>query len=654
MALSRRGPVAIATIAAATTVVLVLLWGFGAPWLIGLPGQHWRDNLIVSGAMALVVLASTGVINVVFRLRWRKRRPAELPVRQLLSVLFGCVVAVLVAWAAALHSVPAPFGAALAGAHLGIGILVSLMVMCLARLLLRSETMRRVSGDEGAGDEAPRLSWSRVGLRGYLLCVVVLLGAGATCLVVSYQHTQEYAEAANQRARISVTLLELMARRAAQVPRTRILGTVGRARLPTGTVLRVVTADGRFFHAGSPARAGKGGGGKAGGGKAGETVRLMPGGRCVADQQHTTSCRWKALDHPHDELALVALSWPATGRHFDRAGWALLLFVVVLILFAAVVAYLMGRDVSLELGEVAARVRSMAEHPEKGLGEPLRPTSSDEMGELLVRFGEVRQMLQGQLAVSARDVHRSAEVDRAKTAFLEEVNFALRTPLTAVIGYAELLQEGAYGEVSEAQAQEVQITLESSEQLLGLVQDIVDVSFAEAGGIELRPQAVELGALVRSELSAARAAMEHSAVTLRAEVPEDLPPVVLDTVRIRRVLANLLSNAIKFTSDGEVVLSVSLPDQGSITIGVRDTGVGIAPEHQSVVFEQYRQAPQARPKELRGSGLGLAIVQQLVRLHDGRVWLESTPGEGSEFFFSLPIHGPEQRGDNRAPTGGNA
>jgi signal transduction histidine kinase len=115
---------------------------------------------------------------------------------------------------------------------------------------------------------------------------------------------------------------------------------------------------------------------------------------------------------------------------------------------------------------------------------------------------------------------------------------------------------------------------------------------------------------------------------------------MLDAMRIRRVLANLLSNAIKFTSAGEIVITVSAPVEGRIEIGVRDTGVGIAPEHQSLIFEQYRQAPQARPKQQRGSGLGLAIVQQLVRLHGGRVWLESTPGEGSEFFFSLPVRGP--------------
>lgn len=648
MALSRRGTAAIAAIAAATTALHFLLWALATPALLGLPAVLGRDNLLVSGGMALVVLMTTGVVNVLYRIRWRRRRPAELPMRQLLAGLFGCCVAVGVAWAAALHRFGAPYGAALTVAHLGAGVLVSLVVMGMSLPLLRSETVRQISGTE-APHADPRFSWSRVGLSGYLLLVVMLFGLGATCLVVSYKHVQAHRESVSQRARTSVALLELLARRAERVPRTRILSTVGRARLPAGYVLRVVTRDGRYFRGDDSGRA------SAGDSRTGMApVGLRANGRCEAVHQRVGACRWAPLRLPHEELALVAFIWPASPRHWGRSLWTLLVFALVLTFFAAVVAYLMGRDVSQELDEVASRVWSMAERPDQGLGEPLHPTSSDEMGELLQRFGELRQTLARQLAVSARDVHRSVAVDRAKTAFLEEVNFALRTPLTAVIGYAELLAEGAYGELTRDQAQEVQITLESSEQLLGLVQDIVDVSFAEAGGIQLRPEAVDLGALVRSEIAAARTGLQGDAVSLRRVVPEDLPPVVLDAVRIRRVVANLLSNAIKFTTAGEIVLTVSDPMDGRIEVGVRDTGLGIAPEHQSLIFEQYRQAPQARPKQLRGSGLGLAIVQQLVRLHGGRVWLESTPGEGSEFFFSLPVRGPDSASDTGAGESGGS
>jgi len=642
MAMSRRGAIAIAVIAAATTVLLAVLWAVAIPLLLGLPAALWRDNLIVSVGMAVMVLVVTGVVNALFRIRWRQRRPAELPMRQLATVLFGCFVAVGVAWGAALHRLPTPYGIALTAAHFGAGVLVSLLSMGLALPLLRSETVRQVSGPGAAGKTSPQ-SWSRVGLRGYLLLVVVLLGTGATCLVVSFQHVRTHRESLDQRARSAVILLELMARRVEMVPRSRFVGTVGRARLPAGTVLRVVSRKGHFFGGDEAEKAAVGGTPTA---KA--PIRLRAARRCGAARLHASACRWTALRPPHDELALVALLWPTRPRHSGHAPWVLLLFAVVLTLFAALVAFFMGLDVSNELDEVALRVRSMAERPEQGLGEPLYPTSSDEMGELLERFGELRQTLDGQLAVSARDVHRSAAEDREKTAYLEEVNFALRTPLTAVIGFAELLAEGAYGAVTPDQAQELQITRDSSQQLLGLVQDIVDVSFAEAGGIRLRLEEADLGALLRSELAAAGAAKEDDAVLLRLVAPEDLPPVVLDPRRVRRVVANLLSNALKFTSAGEVVVTVSDPARGRIEIGVRDTGMGIAPEHQALIFEQYRQAPQSRPRELRGSGLGLAIVQQLVRLHGGRVWLESTPGEGSEFFISLPLRGPESVADDSA------
>jgi len=637
--MSRRGTAAVAVIAAATTALHGLAWALATPALLGLPAELGRDNVVVSGGMALVVLMITGVVNVLYRMRWRRRRPAELPVRQLLAGLFACVVAVGVAWAAALHRFEAPYGAALTVAHLGAGVLVSLVAMGVAFPLLRSETVRQVSGIE-TPQEALGLSWSRVRFSGYLLLVVMLFGVGTTCMVVSYKHVQAHREFVSQRERTSATLLDLLARRVERVPRTRILSTVGRARLPSGYVVRVVTREGRYFRGDPSGRA------PAGDPRTGRApVLLGADGRCEADHQRVGSCRWAPLRLHHEELALVAFIWPVSSGHSERSLWTLAAFALMLTFFSAVVAYLMGRDVSQELDEVASRVRSMAERPDQGLGEPLHPTSSDEMGELLGRFGELRQTLAGQLAVSARDVHRSAAVDRAKTAFLEEVNFALRTPLTSVIGYAELLEEGAYGELTADQAQEVQITLESSEQLLGLVQDIVDVSFAEAGGIQLRLEAADLGALVRSEIAAARSGKRGDAVSLRRVVPEDLPSVVLDSVRIRRVVANLLSNAIKFTTVGEIVVTVSDPVDGRIEVGVRDTGLGIAPEHQSLIFEQYRQAPQARPKQLRGSGLGLAIVQQLVRLHGGRVWLESTPGEGSEFFFSLPIRGPDSVSD---------
>ncbi|MFH2010501.1 MAG: HAMP domain-containing sensor histidine kinase [bacterium] len=637
MPLTQRATWTLVVLSAGFAVLLGACWVLLSPGFVDLPASLWSDNALTGLGMVAVVLALEGVVNAALRFRWRTRRPAEMPLRQAAILLFGSTVSVLIAWSVAFHRFPAPYGAALAVFDFAVALFVSLLMLVGGRYVLRLDRPGELGGAPDPS-EALRRSWSRLGLRGYLLLTLLLFGAGSTLLLASFGHVRVYRESVEQRTEVSQTLLALTARRLESIPRERLLTKLWRTRVPQGIALRLLDRQGRAVQ-GEDVDRDRGGPAAA----VASRVFLRGGGHCVTTVRFVQGCRWIRLGAPSEDLVLAAYTWPQSTTRSSPVALAVALFALVLLLFAGLIATFMGADTARELNEVATRIRALAERAEDGLGEPLQPTSSDETGLLVQQFGELRQRLSADLAHSRRDLHRSVAVNRAKTEFLEEVNYALRTPLTVVVGFTELLLEGARGELNPEQKQDAQITLDSSRQLLGLVSDILDLSFCEAGGLRLRLEVVDLAALIRSEVASTRAALPSGAVILRHELPESLPQVVLDPVRVRRVLSNLLSNAVKFTESGEIVVRVTRPAADHVEVSVRDTGTGIASEHHSLVFEQYRQAPQRRPKQLRGSGLGLAIVRQLVLLHEGRVWLESTPGEGSEFFFSLPVGGPLDR-----------
>ena len=630
MSRTRRVAWAVAVVGLAFSAVLFVLWAVVAPLLLEVPRTWWLLNAATAGGMVLAADLIAAALNVLFRYRWKRRRLAELPIRQLGFAIFSVCVAVALGWAVALYRIPSPYGVCLAVVDVGLGAFAAIGLLVSGRALIRGPLSRLVSQAHPAAG-GPRFSWSRVGIRGYLLVAVVVLGSASALVTAAYGHVAVHRGALRQQIEESTTLLNLVARRLESLPRERLLTQVWRMPLGSGTLLRLVDRGGRAVLPGesgqdrSTRRA---------------LVQLHPGGRCSASTARPGGCRWTALVQQHEGLALVAMVWPRNTITSERITAFVAVFALILLILAGIVANVMGRDVTRELTVVGERIRAIADRAEEGIGSPLQPTSSDEMGDLVRSFCELREVLADELAHTQHHVSRSAAADRAKTEFLEEVSYELRTPLTSLIGNAELLLEGARGPLNETQKQDVAILLDSSHQLLGLIQDILDVSFCEVGDLQLRLEACDLGNLIQSEVAAARAAMKGESVALGYDVPQDLPPVVLDPVRVRRVLANLLSNATKFTEAGEIRVRCTLMDDGWVQIGVLDTGPGIPPEYQAVIFKQYRQAPQDRPKQLRGSGLGLAIADQLVGMHGGRIWLESTLGTGSDFLFTLPVSGP--------------
>src|SRR5215468_2286232 len=224
---------------------------------------------------------------------------------------------------------------------------------------------------------------------------------------------------------------------------------------------------------------------------------------------------------------------------------------------------------------------------------------------------------------------------RHKSEFLANMSHELRTPLNAIIGFSEVLSERMFGELNEKQEEYLKDILGSGRHLLSLINDILDLSKVEAGKMELELSAFNLPASLENALTLVRERAGRRGIGLHQAVDARLGAIWADERKLKQTLLNLLSNAIKFTPEGGRIEVRAVPMDGSVEVSVADTGVGIAPEDQERVFEEFRQVGTA-DKKVEGTGLGLALSRKFVELHGGRIWVESQPGKGSRFSFTLP------------------
>jgi signal transduction histidine kinase len=255
-------------------------------------------------------------------------------------------------------------------------------------------------------------------------------------------------------------------------------------------------------------------------------------------------------------------------------------------------------------------------------------TNRDELGALATNVNRMNDELQ-------RLYRELATASQHKSDFLANMSHELRTPLNAIIGFSQALREGLFGEVNEKQKEYLDDILSSGNHLLALINDILDLSKVEAGQIELQlapfslPDALERGiAMVRE-----RAMKDGVQVALDAN--GGFHVVTGDERRIRQVIFNLLSNAVKFTPAGGSVNVRATQVNGEVHVSVADTGPGIAAEDVDRIFEEFQQT-DAGIEQGEGTGLGLALSKRLVELHGGHIWVDSEPGEGSTFVFTLP------------------
>jgi signal transduction histidine kinase/HAMP domain-containing protein len=225
---------------------------------------------------------------------------------------------------------------------------------------------------------------------------------------------------------------------------------------------------------------------------------------------------------------------------------------------------------------------------------------------------------------------------RHKSQFLANMSHELRTPLNAVLGYTELILDNIFGEVPPQIRDTLERTRSSGLHLLGLINDVLDLSKIEAGHLVLSLGEYSMGEVVHTAVSSLRSLAEEKQLALKSLAAPDLPPGKGDERRIAQVVLNLVGNAIKFTEVGQVTVEATAAD-GSFVVSVSDTGSGISPVDQQKIFEEFQQADSSSTRKKGGTGLGLSIARRIIALHGGRIWVESSPGHGSTFRFTLPV-----------------
>ncbi|WP_285907533.1 PAS domain-containing sensor histidine kinase [Pseudodesulfovibrio pelocollis] len=304
---------------------------------------------------------------------------------------------------------------------------------------------------------------------------------------------------------------------------------------------------------------------------------------------------------------------------------------------------------------------------------PDRPPVPVEMSLRIVEHGEARQAVivardiserkrgeealrrsHDELEIRVRERTRElARANKAKTEFLSIVSHELRTPLTSIIGFAKIIRkklgervfpavdqglDPRLGREMDRIARNIDIIEAEGERLTALINDVLDLAKLEANRVEYRMESLDPADFLRPAMDSSSALFEGSDVLFLDEVEKDLPRIRGDRHRLIQVMVNLFSNAAKFTGQGSVSCRASRVGD-HLRFSVADTGAGIAPAQRAVIFDKFTQGQESLADRPRGTGLGLPICKQIVEDHRGHIWVESEPGRGSEFIFTLPVDG---------------
>jgi signal transduction histidine kinase len=248
--------------------------------------------------------------------------------------------------------------------------------------------------------------------------------------------------------------------------------------------------------------------------------------------------------------------------------------------------------------------------------------------------------LEAELRAASRRVAELESRDALKTQFLANISHDLRTPLTAIITHAEILRDGMLGELNARQLASVTSVIGGGHQLLRMIGEILTYARTAAAQLTLSLTEFALGAVVHQVHALNEPVASRKGLTLETDVPSDLPPLLADREQVTHILGNLVGNAIAFTPEGGrvwiAVRRIVHGDRAEQQVEVGDTGIGIAPAHHGLVFDEFAQVDASPSRAHHGTGLGLTIARRLVEMHGGRIWLESALGEGSRFYFTLP------------------
>jgi signal transduction histidine kinase len=257
-------------------------------------------------------------------------------------------------------------------------------------------------------------------------------------------------------------------------------------------------------------------------------------------------------------------------------------------------------------------------------------SNRDELGALAFNLNRMSEEL-------GRLYQQLEAASRHKSEFLANMSHELRTPLNAIIGFSEVLEQRMFGELNAKQAEYMQDIVASGRHLLSLINDILDLSKIEAGRLELELGSFDLPAALENALVLVRERAGRHQIRLDLAVDGRVGRLVADERKVKQILLNLLSNAVKFTPEGGRITVTATQRDGAVEVAVSDTGIGIAPEDQETIFEEFRQVGPRSAQKREGTGLGLTLTKKFVELHGGTIWVTSEPGKGSTFTFTLPV-----------------
>ncbi len=379
---------------------------------------------------------------------------------------------------------------------------------------------------------------------------------------------------------------------------------------------------------------------------------------------------WTPITSGNKTLGLLYLKAEESDTDKERFSnllrGSLIIFAAAAFLAITVAFRLGGRFTQpiTELAQVSSTVQRNHDYSER-----VRSTASGEIGELIESFNAMLETIQTktseleqarETAEGAKDqleeanrtlearvedrtkllakaVKDAEEASKAKSSFLAKMSHELRTPLNAIIGYSEILREDAVDDDDARTADDLDKVLNAARHLLGLINDVLDISKIEAGKMELYLETFDLAKTVNEVIATAAPLVSKKGNTLALDCPSDIGAMHADATKLRQMLLNLLSNASKFTEKGTITLKLTrLPDSGTIEFAVSDTGIGMTAEQLTRLFQAFSQADASTTSKYGGTGLGLAISKQFAQMMHGDITVTSTAGRGSTFTIRLP------------------
>ncbi|HLK40765.1 MAG TPA: HAMP domain-containing sensor histidine kinase [Polyangiaceae bacterium] len=453
--------------------------------------------------------------------------------------------------------------------------------------------------------------------------VVILVGL-AVAFGMGLFGVSAMADASDDHAAARADLLaSTLAARIAELPPSERLEAMQRAARKTGAEFVVVSRKGDLVLDASLGMANRSALRRVVGARTGEAITGLGRTRFATGQ----------IDAWGNNVLVAFVREPVAPEAAPALIRALVALTTLLVGIAAAVAYAVGRDANRDVDFVGERVRGMVHVRSEPAGEAVPVRTMDEVGALTVAFNALVERFAAAQSSYQSDLERVRAADRDRAAFLAAVSHELRSPLNAILGFADVLMAEVDGPLSDEAREEVEQIRGSGKHLLDLINDILELSALESGQLRLAQTRVDLGAVAGEVVREAAGLVGARPVDVRIEGEAGVYARG-DPKRVRQVLTNLVGNAVKFTQRGEVVVVVGR-EGAQACLAVRDTGPGISPQERAMIFQEYKQTKEERTRR-RGTGLGLAMTRRLVAMHGGTIEVASEVGHGSVFKVLLP------------------